>query len=105
MGRAGAYDAAMAEVAGEHVACMVRESLANVARHAGASQAHVEVVVASGAVEVRVTDDGVGPGGAVGMSGGGNGLRNLRDRADRVGGTFVFGAAPSGGGARACWRA
>jgi signal transduction histidine kinase len=101
----GPIDAAVGEAMGEHVVCVVRESLANVARHAGASQAQVEVVVASGAVEVRVTDDGVGPGGAVGTSGGGNGLRNLRDRAARVGGTFVFGAAPSGSGARAFWQA
>ena len=101
----GPIDAAVGEAMEEHVLCVVRESLANVARHARASSAQVELVVASGSVEVTVTDDGVGPGGAEGTSGGGNGLRNLRARAARVGGTFALGPAPSGSGARACWRA
>ena len=49
-----------AEVGAELVATL-REALSNVARHAGATRADVEVLVDDGEVVLRVCDDGVGP--------------------------------------------
>jgi signal transduction histidine kinase len=76
----------------------LRESLANVARHARATK--VDVLLAVGdEVVLRVVDDGIGPGDGVG-----NGLRNLLTRAERHGGAFVLEqGAPSGSVAE--WRA
>ena len=45
---------------GADVVAVVRESLSNVARHAGATSATVDIVVGA-RVEVRVADDGAGP--------------------------------------------
>lgn len=79
-------------VADEVVAVLV-EALANVARHAGAAKAEVSLVVRSGALTVEVADDGAGLGG----DGRRSGLRNLSERAERLGGTMTTGPSPSGG--------
>lgn len=77
---------------------VVREALANTARHAGARSALVEVVVGADLV-VRVVDDGAGVPAAGGRR---SGLANLEHRALRHGGTFAVGAAP-GGGTAVAW--
>ncbi|MFJ7153964.1 GAF domain-containing protein [Streptomyces sp. NPDC101118] len=92
------------DVADEALA-VIGEALTNTARHARATRAEVAVVVADGALTVTVTDDGTGlpPGGppAAGRRGG---LRNLAERAERLGGRMtVTGAGradgePDGGG-------
>jgi signal transduction histidine kinase len=82
---------------------VAREALANVARHACATRSEVAVTVAGGHVEVDVTDDGVGIG--EGEATGGRGLRNMLERAQRVGGTLAVAPAPSGRGTRVAWRA
>jgi signal transduction histidine kinase len=61
------------------------EALANVAKHAVATQASAAVTVGDGRVIVEVRDDGVG--GADPSAG--TGLRNLVDRVEAVGGTLV----------------
>jgi signal transduction histidine kinase len=61
------------------------EALANVAKHAGATQASAAVSVGHGRVIVEVRDDGVG--GADPSAG--TGLRNLIDRVEALGGTLV----------------
>jgi signal transduction histidine kinase len=66
----------------------LREALSNVARHAKASNAEIELVV-DDEVELVVTDDGVGP--PVHRPTRGNGLPNLAARAERLGGTFTLG--------------
>ena len=77
-----------------HMLAVVREALTNVARHAGASSVVVEVEIGEEFV-VRVSDDGTGlP--AV-MESGGNGLRNMRERARAVGGQLLADAGPEGG--------
>ncbi|MBU6225968.1 MAG: hypothetical protein KGQ43_00110 [Acidobacteria bacterium] len=72
----------------------VRESLSNVARHARASRVRVSLSMGPTTVRFTVRDDGVGisPTGRRG-----NGLANLRARADRNGGSCTFRDAAGGG--------
>ncbi|MFF7198920.1 GAF domain-containing protein [Streptomyces sp. NPDC008079] len=85
-------------VAEETVAVLV-EALSNVGRHARATSAEVSLVVASGTLTVTVDDDGVGA-----PSGGHrSGLRNLEERAARLGGQLSLSASPRGG-TRLVWR-
>ncbi|WP_188280031.1 GAF domain-containing protein [Streptomyces sp. CBMA29] len=87
-----------APVAEETVAVLV-EALSNVTRHARATSAEVSLVVASGTLTVTVDDDGVGA-----PSGGRrSGLRNLEERAGRLGGELALSTSPRGG-TRLVWR-
>ncbi|WP_210491487.1 histidine kinase [Patulibacter sp. SYSU D01012] len=72
---------------------VVAEALANVAKHAAATRAAVEVTAQDGALHVAVHDDGRG--GAHVRPGGG--LQGLRDRVEAVGGTLAVGSAGEGG--------
>ncbi|MDO9409424.1 histidine kinase [Patulibacter sp.] len=72
---------------------VVAEALANVARHAGATRARVEVTEDDDALRVVVADDGRG--GADPRAG--SGLQGLRDRVEAVGGTFAVADGPAGG--------
>jgi signal transduction histidine kinase len=86
-----------ADIAGQLLAVM-REALSNVARHAAAS--HVEVTVhADTNLVLEVVDDGVG---ISTESGGGNGLRNMTQRAQGLGGRADIVGSP-GGGTRLEW--
>lgn len=78
----------------------LREALSNVARHAGARRVDVEVEV-DGDVVLRVRDDGRGIG--KNAAGTGYGLRNMAERAERLGGRFAVGPA-DGGGTLVEWR-
>jgi two-component system, NarL family, sensor histidine kinase DevS len=71
----------------------LREALSNVARHAGASAVDVELRAGDDVV-LRVVDDGVGidPGAPPG-----HGLRNLRQRAAKLGGDCTLAPNPVGG--------
>ena len=83
---------------GDDLLAVLRESLANVVRHAGAD--HVDVTVHAGDhLSVLVVDDGCGPGTT---SGSGRGLGNLTARAQARGGTFSIEAA-DGGGTAVSW--
>jgi len=66
---------------------VLREALSNVVRHSGATVVRVALIVAAGQLTVAVTDDGSGVSAAATLSG----LRNLRERAERWGGTFRLG--------------
>ncbi|MGY1616212.1 sensor histidine kinase [Geodermatophilus sp. SYSU D00691] len=72
---------------------VVREALANIARHARARAAEVAVTATGGTVTVAVTDDGVG---LVDVPDGG-GLADLRRRARWHGGHMTVEPVPSGG--------
>ena len=78
---------------GADVVAVVRETLSNVARHAGATTARVDIGVGA-RVEVRVADDGVGPPPAGLRS---SGLANLAERAVAGGGAMDMGAGELGG--------
>jgi signal transduction histidine kinase len=80
------------EVAAYYV---VSESLANVAKHAQATTATVEVARQNGQLLVEVVDDGVG--GADTERG--TGLRGLADRVEALGGRLRI-WTPRGGGTR-----
>jgi len=73
------------EVAGDLIA-VVREALSNIARHAHASAAAVEVTATPAQLTVDVTDNGVG----IGESKRRSGLANLARRAERYGGSLTL---------------
>jgi signal transduction histidine kinase len=104
----GPVDHTVSDVVRSDVVAVVREALSNVARHARATQATVEVAVADRMLTVRVADDGVGvavprptgapetaPGGGHRLAG--NGVPNMRRRAEQHGGTFAMSGTDTGG--------
>ena len=72
----------------DDVVAVVREALANVAKHARSSRVDVEVDVDDDSLRVRVLDDGVGFGPVERSSG----IANLAARADARGGRFAMAA-------------
>ncbi len=88
----------------EQVLAVLREALSNMARHAGASRADVTVDVGQdGILSVLVADDGTG----IPAEGRRSGLRNLADRAAKLGGGLRLGPADSAAprpGTRLEWR-
>ena len=72
---------------------IVSEALTNVAKHAQATQAKVDMTVADDVLKFEITDDGRG--GADPSAG--SGILGLRDRAEAVGGT-LFVISPPGKG-------
>jgi two-component system, NarL family, sensor histidine kinase DevS len=94
----GVADTLRGAVADDLVA-VLREALSNVGRHAHATSAEVVLTVKPDQVVLDVLDDGAGP---PPDSESGNGLANLRHRAERHGGTFSFGPGDQGG-SRLLW--
>lgn len=80
----GPVDTAVPPALGAQLLAVLREAVSNVARHALADAAEVDVIVAGDRLELRVADDGVGLPAEVSESG----LRNARRRADDLGGTL-----------------
>ena len=75
---------------------VVAEALANVAKHAGATEAEVRIADdGAGRLAVLVADDGRG--GAAAGAGGGSGLAGLADRVAAVDGTLAVDSPPGGG--------
>ena len=72
---------------------VVAEAMTNIAKHAAASEAHVDVTVEEERVVVTVTDDGAG--GARALPG--HGLAGLNDRVAAFGGSVEL-LSPAGGG-------
>ncbi len=79
----------------------MNEALANVVRHARATQVRLRVDVGGDRVVVEILDDGVGMGDKVPTSG----LANLHDRAARLGGELTIRSGPEGRGTRLVWTA
>jgi signal transduction histidine kinase len=77
-----------------HLLVVVREALSNIARHASATRASVELDLGP-EVRVRVADNGVGL--PPDLPAGGNGLANMRHRAQAVGGEFQINRMVEGG--------
>lgn len=80
---------------------VAQEAIHNALEHADAGQIDVEAVFdsASGAVTLRVADDGVGfePGSEAGPEQGHFGLSGMRERVERLGGTFGVESSPDSG--------
>jgi signal transduction histidine kinase len=72
---------------------IVQEALTNTLKHARATKARVRVRYAADAVELEVTDDGIG--GSV--ENGGRGIVGMRERVALFGGRLDAGAQPGGG--------
>ncbi len=84
----------------EEVLAVLREALTNVGKHAHATQ--VVVTIAAGdELRIVVADDGDGMGE---IQPGGLGLKNLRQRAERLGGSMEIGTSREGG-TRLTWHA
>jgi len=86
----GPVDTGVSDDVGADLLAAVREGLSNVARHAHGTAATVEVVVDATMVAMTITDNGAGPPPARDRPGGGRGLKNLRTRAERRGGTMTL---------------
>jgi signal transduction histidine kinase len=68
------------------------EALANIAKHARASSASIDVTRVNGRLAIAVTDDGLG-----GADAEGAGLRGLRDRVEALDGRLAIESPPGGG--------
>ncbi len=90
----GPLDSTRPEIAGDAID-VVRELLVNVAKHARSSSTKVSVRVGAEGLTLEVIDTGVGV--EVGTMQAGQGLHNLRARAERNGGTFDVWARREGG--------
>jgi signal transduction histidine kinase len=71
---------------------VVAEALTNVAKHANASLADINVVAADNTLRVTVADDGEGGADATR----GSGMLGLRDRVETLGGTISFNSSAQG---------
>jgi signal transduction histidine kinase len=80
---------------------VLREALANVAKHAGASSVDVTMTATEDDLVLVVEDDGRG---LDAPSGDGHGLNNLAKRAERWGGRCEMSARPDGSGTVVRWK-
>ncbi|WP_087885172.1 GAF domain-containing protein [Streptomyces alboflavus] len=110
----GLVDTDVPRAVADDVVAVLNEALSNVARHARARRAEVSLVVRKGVLELAVVDDGVGIEAGAGEAAGsgpgaeagaeqGAGLRNLAERAERLGGELVVRAGERRG-TRLEWR-
>jgi signal transduction histidine kinase len=76
---------------------VVQEALANVAKHARAHHASIQLALRDGAALLEVTDDGIGLAAAPRSSKGHYGITGMRERVDALGGTFTVGPRDGGG--------
>ncbi|MBW5486215.1 sensor histidine kinase [Streptomyces bambusae] len=105
----GPVDTLVGELVGKNLIAALREALSNAFRHADASRIEVvldaTVTLAGGrpGVRLEVADDGVG----IAEGGRRSGLRNLRRRAESLGGSSFFGPGlgEGGGGTTLVWQA
>ncbi|MFB7845192.1 GAF domain-containing protein [Microbacterium sp. NPDC056052] len=95
---AGPVDLAVTEELADDLIAVVRESLANVVRHARASWSSVAVLVSETEVVVTVEDDGIGLPVQITRSG----TANLAERASLRDGVYAL-EPRHGGGTRARW--
>jgi len=94
----GVLDPRLTDALIDDVVACVRETLTNVAKHARAKSAMVDLSLAGEVLTVMVTDDGIGFRGTTRSSG----TANLGARAQKWSGTFAL-APGSAGGTTATW--
>jgi signal transduction histidine kinase len=95
----GPVDAVLSDSLAEEVLAVLREALTNVGKHARASQVVITIAVGD-ELRLVVADDGSGIADA---SVAGLGLKNLRHRAERLGGGVELGTSREGG-TRLTWH-
>ncbi len=74
---------------------LTKEAVTNVARHSRCTEARIRIGLGKKEISVDVTDNGIGFIAAGGKAG--NGLRNMRERAEKAGGTFSLISSPGEG--------
>ena len=89
----GPIDTVAGDELSSHLLAVVREALSNVARHAGATRAEVRLVVGSDVV-LEIADDGRG---IPAQRPPGQGLSNMRARAEGLGGAVEVAGSDIGG--------
>lgn len=99
---ASEIDARLGDRLGDDLVAVVREGLSNVARHAAATSARVEIRVDARTVSVTVTDDGRGADPASDRR---SGLGNLASRAAEHDGVSRLEPGPDGCGSQLTWEA
>ncbi|MFF7651342.1 GAF domain-containing protein [Streptomyces sp. NPDC007983] len=94
----GLVDTDVPRPVADDMVAVLAEALSNVARHARAHAAEVSLIVRGGRLTLTVTDDGIG------LPDGGrrSGLRNLAERAEKLGGALDL-TTPPDGGTRLVW--
>jgi signal transduction histidine kinase len=88
----GPVDSVVTDAIREQLLAVLRETLSNIVRHAKATRVSVQLDVADN-IRLSVEDDGTG----LGSGGSGNGLRNIRERAELLGGNCSVNSGPNGG--------
>src|SRR5262249_34177304 len=96
----GPVDRGVPEEIHQHLLAVLRESLSNAAKHAGATRVDVTVQVTATEVRLEVRDDGKG------LPAGGrrSGLANMRKRAEDLGGTLEAASGDRRKGLTLTWR-
>ncbi len=98
----GPVDAALSNEIVEQLLATLREALTNIGRHAEASRASVVLDVDSDTFRLQVLDNGHGISNGKGRAGG-NGLGNMRRRAEKLNGSFDI-ETPDAGGTYLIWE-
>jgi signal transduction histidine kinase len=97
----GALDTRVNDEVAEDVLAVLREALSNIARHAQARSAQIELRLDADELVGVVSDDGIGFDGASARAG--QGLTNMRNRAEALGGSCLI-ASRAAGGTELSWR-
>jgi signal transduction histidine kinase len=92
----GVVDHVVSGQLAEEVLAVLREALTNVGKHAKATQVII-TIAADDDLRIVVADDGIGVGASAEGARGGRGLKNMRQRAERLGGGMVIGTSREGG--------
>jgi signal transduction histidine kinase len=98
----GPVDNIVPQQVADHLLAVLREALTNAAKYAHATRVLVSLQ-ATDDVVLTVTDNGVGVDPTRTSDHPGLGLKNLRNRAEKLGGTFKL-APANGGGTTMTWR-
>ena len=95
----GVIDLGVSDDLADDACAVLREALTNIARHAAARRADVDIAVTDGRLVLDVRDDGVG----IGELNRCSGLGNLAARAEERGGSLRISRVPTGG-TQLCWE-
>jgi signal transduction histidine kinase len=98
----GPVDFAISQEIAGHLLAVIREAVTNVGRHASATHASVALKVADGVCRLQITDDGAWVDTSAATEGG-FGLVNLRQRAEKLDGSFTI-ESPATGGTSLIWQ-